>query len=111
MSYQSAEALLRAAHVKPEIREVLETVVQEVITFGSLKCDQKDHDGRCASALLNGERPFELYRWLTAWIVKDEWKRLREAVEDAETAAGREAPKADALKQALVKKKLPPYAG
>lgn len=93
LSYQSAEGLLRAAHVKSEIRVVLETIVKEVIDFGSLKCDQPDHDGRCAPAVLEGERPFELYRWLAAWTVKDEWSRLWEAIVDAESAAGREAPK------------------
>jgi hypothetical protein len=102
LSYQSAEALLRAAHVQPEIKSVLESVIQEVVDFGSLKCQHEQHEGRCASAILNGERPFELYRWLSAWAVKDDWKRLWEAIVDAENAAGGKEPDADKVKTALI---------
>ena len=103
LSYQSAEGLLRAAHVDPRIKSVLEKVIKDVVVFGALKCDQPGHEGRCAAAILAGERPFELYRWFAAWLVKDEWGRLWEAVTDAESAAGREPPNSDKLKNAIIK--------
>lgn len=103
LSYQSAEALLRAAHVEPTVKRVLEQVVSEVITFGSLNCLEDDHEGRCAEAILNGERPFELYRWLSAWIASEEWPRLWSAIQEAESTYGGTLPDEDETKRTIVR--------
>ena len=103
LSYQTAEALLRAAHVNPEVNAVLKFIVDEVVAFGSLHCGQPEHEGRCAAAILAGERPFELYRWLSAWILKEEWGRLWEAIVEAEVAAGGKEPNEATVRDAVVR--------
>lgn len=103
LSYQSAEALLRAAHVEQDIMDTLVAVVDEVVAFGSLDCRNEDHEGRCAAAMLEGERPFEMYRWLAAWLAKEEWSRLWEAISDAEAAAGKSPPDPGKTKKTLAR--------
>jgi hypothetical protein len=103
LSYQSAEAILRAAHVESKTRETLEAVVNQVVSFGLLECAEEDHPGRCVGMMLDGERPFELYRWFSAWIVSEEWSRLWSAICEAELALGAEAPDETKAKSNLLK--------
>jgi hypothetical protein len=77
LSYAGEEALVRAAHVDSSAAEALDRIVANVITFGQLQCDDKGHD--CASAMRAGDRPFEIYRWLAAWLAKSHWNRLWKA--------------------------------
>jgi hypothetical protein len=100
LSYQGAEALLRAAHVSPEIEALLVSVVDEVVEFGSLDCASHDHRGRCVDALLAGERPFEVYRWLAAWLVNEDWSAVWEAIESSHHG---DALDQDETKQALIR--------
>lgn len=102
LSYQSAEALLRAAHVSQDINNVLEAVIKQVLDFGSLKCADSDHEGHCARAILDAERPFELYRWLAAWITSEDWARVWDTITTAESAANRNLPDEAQVKQSLV---------
>lgn len=88
LSYQGSEALLRAAHVNASIQHLLDRVLDAVVAFGDLACADEDHDGRCVAAMLAGERPFELYRWLSAWIVTETWPQLWNAIKAAEAASG-----------------------
>lgn len=74
LSYAAEEALVRAAHVQGSIHTMLNALIDEVIGFGALKCDEDGHD--CADAVRSGEDPFHLYRWLSAWLVKVHWRRL-----------------------------------
>lgn len=92
LSYAGEEALIRAAHVHPDTQTLLNGILSEVISFGHLKCDDRGHD--CAEAIRNGDRPFELYRWLSAWLVKTHWKSLWKAARpsaDADEASAKEA--------------------
>jgi len=90
LSYAAAEALLRAAHVNPAIRTLLSNVLSDVVSFGELDCENPDHDGRCAAAIRSAERPFELYRWLAAWLVHHDWTAVWSAIK-----AGHEGPPLD----------------
>lgn len=103
LSYQSAEALLRAAHIEPAVNQVLEHVVSEVIAFGSLNCADEAHEGRCAKAILSGERPFELYRWFAAWIASENWSRLWSAIKEAESAYTNTPPDEDDTKRTIAR--------
>jgi hypothetical protein len=103
LSYQGAEALLRAGHVEPQVQLLLQTIIDEVALFGSLACTEPGHSGRCVEAMVAGERPFELYRWLAAWLVAQDWKRLWQAIRDAESASGGEKPDEDQTKSALTR--------
>lgn len=102
LSYQGAEALLRGAHAEPKVQRVLQHVVDEVVAFGALDCAQEDHGGRCARALLAGERPFELYRWFSAWIAAENWDRLFQAIRAAEVAEAGAEPDEEKLKQEII---------
>src|SRR5581483_5043786 len=73
LSYAGEEALVRAAHVDPEVKSLIRTVMDEVISFGKLTCDEDGHD--CAATVREGDRPFDLYRWFSAWLVKQNWSR------------------------------------
>ena len=103
LSYQGAEAILRASHVEEKTRQTLEEVVNQVVSFGQLQCTEDDHPGRCVEMMLGGERPFELYRWFSAWIVAEEWSRLWSAICEAEQALGDDAPDETKIKGSLVK--------
>lgn len=81
LSYGGEEALTRAAHVDPKIHAVLVDIIQKVIDAGGLKCDAEGHD--CAAAVRDGERPFDLYRWLSAWLVARDSKALWKAIRAA----------------------------
>ncbi len=102
LSYQGAEAILRAAHVEEKTRQTLEEVVNQVVSFGQLQCAEDDHPGHCVEMLLAGERPFELYRWFSAWIVSEEWSRLWPAICEAEQALGADTPDETKVKGSLV---------
>lgn len=78
LSYAGEEAILRAAHVEANIAGVIDTLLGEVISFGALRCDVDGHD--CAVAVRSGDRPFELYRWISAWLVKENWRKLWKTV-------------------------------
>lgn len=81
LSYAGAEAVVRAIHVDPKARKVIEGIFDEVIDFGHLSCkNPEDHDENCAEAVLNGSEPFELYKWLSAWLLRKRWKKVWAAV-------------------------------
>lgn len=103
LSYQGAEALLRAAHIEPKVKRMLEHVVAEVVSFGSLRCLEDDHEARCAKTILSGEHPFELYRWLAAWIAAENWSRLWSAICEAEAALGAKPPEEAETKKDLAR--------
>ncbi|MGN6257288.1 MAG: hypothetical protein ACTHN3_06010 [Solirubrobacterales bacterium] len=79
LSYAGAEATLRAAHVHTPSRKVLDGIFQDVVSFGELTCET-DHYEDCGDSVLSGEEPFELYKWLSAWLVARRWKRIWKAV-------------------------------
>ncbi len=101
LSYASEEALLRAAHVDSRTASLLHRVIDEVIAAGDLRCDADDHT--CASAVRSGDHYSDLYRWLSAWIVHREWKRVWKAVRAAadEDTASDEAETKRAIIRAL----------
>lgn len=81
LSYAGAEAVIRAIHVDHKARKVVEGIFDEVIEFGHLSCrDPEDHEEDCAEAVLNGSEPFELYKWLSAWLLCKRWKKVWGAV-------------------------------
>jgi hypothetical protein len=80
-SYAGEEAVLRAAHVDAAIQGTIEKVLDDVIAFGSLRCDERGHS--CAGAIRTGDRPFELYRWLSAYLVSKNWSKIWKAVKAA----------------------------
>jgi len=81
LSYAGAEAVIRAIHVDPKVRKVIEGIFEEVIDFGHLSCrDLEDHEADCAEAVLNGSEPFELYKWLSAWLLRKRWNKVWAAV-------------------------------
>src|SRR4051812_25576564 len=86
LSYAGEEALLRAARVDDQVAAVVRKVIDEVVVAGDLQCDDEGHD--CVSASRSGERPFELYRWLSAWIVRKNWSRVWKAIKDAAPGSG-----------------------
>lgn len=81
LSYAGAEGLLRAAHVDPRVQSVVDKLVDDVIAFGNLSCDASDHE--CAHAIRCGDNAFGLYRWISAWLVSKEWKKLWKAIKEA----------------------------
>lgn len=81
LSYASEEGVLRAAHVDAKARAVLEGIVNDVTAAGDLECATKGHD--CITAMRDGDRYYDLYRWLSAWLVMSDWKKLWKAVKDA----------------------------
>lgn len=77
LSYAGAEAVIRAIHIDPKARKVIEGIFDDVIAFGHLACrDTEDHDEDCAEAVLSGSEPFELYKWLSAWLLSKRWKKV-----------------------------------
>jgi hypothetical protein len=80
LSYAGAEGITRASHVDEHLKKVLESVLREVVAFGSLRCTDDGHREECFSDVLEGDRPFELYKWLSAWLVARRWKRIWKAV-------------------------------
>lgn len=80
LSYAGAEGIARAAHVSPEARKVVEAILKEVVNFGSLTCADQAHRDQCYAEVLNGNRPFELYKWLAAWLVSKRWKKIWKVV-------------------------------
>lgn len=77
LSYAGAEAVVRAIHVDPKARKVIEGIFDDVIDFGHLLCrNPEDHDEDCAEVVLNGSEPFELYKWLSAWLLRKRWKKV-----------------------------------
>ena len=76
LSYAGAEGLLRAAHIDEGVRDVLEGVSQDVVAFSGLECDDPEHGSRCREDVLTGDRPFDLYKWLSAWLVSRRWKKI-----------------------------------
>jgi len=79
LSYAGLEGILRAAHIDDHAHRVLENVLADVEEFGSLDCDA-EHGNVCSEAILRADRPFELYRWFSAWLVTKRWKRIWSAV-------------------------------
>jgi hypothetical protein len=79
LSYAGLEGILRATHIDENARKVLENVLADVEKFGSLDCDA-DHGDQCSKAVIGADRPFELYRWLSAWLVSKRWKKIWSAV-------------------------------
>jgi hypothetical protein len=57
----------------------LENILVDVEDFGTLDCNA-DHGGACSGEVLRAERPFELYRWFSAWLVVKRWKQIWSAV-------------------------------
>jgi hypothetical protein len=80
LSYAGAEGIVRAAHVDAGAAAVLKEILDEVIEFGGLKCASEDHWENCAETVLEGEYPYELYKWLSAWLVKRRWRSIWRAV-------------------------------
>ena len=80
LSYAGAEGVLRAAHVHPPSKRVLESIFQDVIDFGELTCRDEDHIQNCPRMVLSGEEPFELYKWFSAWLVARRWRTIWNAV-------------------------------
>lgn len=103
LAYQGAEGLLRAAHVDPRARKLLEKIVDDVVSFAGLSCASAGHAPECAKTSLEGQRFFELYRWLSAWIVSENWSKVWQAILDAENAAGGDPPDESDTKQSLIK--------
>lgn len=100
LSYAGEEAVLRAAHVDAAIEGVVHKLLDDVTSFGSLTCDTDGHD--CAAVIRDGSRPFEFYRWITAAIVKKQWKSVFKAIKDASTDKPDEAETKKQLIAALV---------
>jgi hypothetical protein len=100
VSYAGEEALLRAGHVEANVQSVVEGIIDEVIAFGALRCDKDGHD--CATAIRSADRPFLLYRWLSAWLVKRDWNRVWKAIKSACETVPDEAETKAALIQTLV---------
>jgi hypothetical protein len=100
MSYAGEEAVLRAAHVEPKIHGILDKVLSEVIAFGFLRCDEDGHE--CAHSIRSGDRPFELYRWLSASLVRRDWSKLWKAIKSASETAPDEATTKNEIIEALV---------
>ena len=107
LSYQGAEGLLRAAHVDTRARAALTQVAKEVAEFGGLTCDARSHS--CLDAIRTPSYPFELYRWLSAWIVVDDWKKLWQAAKSAATDEPAEDDTKRAVMRALVCREDPGY--
>lgn len=80
LSYAGAEGITRAAHVDTHVKKVVEAILKEVVAFGSLDCADEEHREQCFSEVLEGDKPFELYKWLSAWLVARRWKRIWKAV-------------------------------
>lgn len=80
LSYAGAEGISRASHVDAHVQKVVESVLREVIAFGELDCASDEHRERCFTEVLNGDKPFELYKWLSAWLVAKRWKSIWKAV-------------------------------
>ena len=80
LSYAGAEGITRAAHVDAHVKKVVEAVLKEVVAFGSLDCADEEHREQCFVEVLEGDKPFELYKWLSAWLVARRWKRIWKAV-------------------------------
>jgi hypothetical protein len=81
LSYAGAEAVIRAIHVDPKARKVIDGIFQDVVDFGHLTCrNPEGHDEDCAETVLNGTEPFELYKWLSAWLLSKRWKKVWAAV-------------------------------
>ena len=80
LSYAGAEGIVRAAHIDAKIYETVKDVMDEVITFGALSCATEEHSEKCADTVLQGEHPFELYKWFSAWLVKRRWRRIWGAI-------------------------------
>ena len=99
LSYAGAEGLLRAAHVDDGVRKVLDGITQDVVSFGDLKCDDQEHAVACRRDVLTGDRPFELYKWLSAWLVTRRWKKLWSAIKSVVPEGTDEAD----LKRAIVR--------
>jgi hypothetical protein len=76
LSYAGAEGLLRASHVDDGVRKVVDGITADVISAASLDCDGPDHGSDCRHDVLVGDRPFELYKWLSAWLVSRRWKKI-----------------------------------
>jgi hypothetical protein len=53
--------------------------------------------------MLEGERPFELYRWLSAWIAAEHWGRLWSSICEAEAGLEADAPDEDETRHSLVR--------
>jgi hypothetical protein len=97
LSYGGAEAIVRAAHVDAQVAAVLGGVLEEIVAFGSLDCEADDHGSDCLGDVRRGDRPFELYKWLAAWLLAKNWSAAWQAVSDAEDEV--------ALQEATVKQR------
>lgn len=80
LSYAGAEGIIRAVHVDTQARQVVEGILADVVAFGALTCKSEDHPQDCPGEVLAGEEPFELYKWLSAWLISKRWKQLWKAV-------------------------------
>lgn len=76
LSYAGSEAIIRAAHVDSKVKKVLDGILREVVDFGQLTCTSDDHFESCLDPVLEGEQPFELYKWLSAWLLSKNWKQV-----------------------------------
>ena len=81
LSYAAEEAVLRAAHVNQDAARLLDAILKQVSDAGELECTAKGHD--CITSVREGDRYYDLYRWLSAWLVASDWKRLWKAIKDA----------------------------
>jgi hypothetical protein len=96
LSYAAEEGLLRAAHVNPAARGLVETILKEVADAAALDCTAKGHD--CITSVRDGDRYYDLYRWISAWLVVSDWKRLWKAIKDASDGS----PDEQAMKSQIV---------
>lgn len=100
LSYAGAEALFRAAQVDSTVQKLLDDIVNEVLAFGNLECDDPDHVSGCARRVRHGETFSELYKWLTAWIVSENWPSIWGAIRSASAQSDLDK---DAVKTKLIR--------
>jgi HD superfamily phosphohydrolase len=98
LSYAGAEAIIRAIHVDESSRAVIEGIFDDVIDFGELSCRDEDHEEDCASTVLVGSEPFELYKWLSAWLLRKRWAKVWAAVKPLASGAEEETVKCAAVR-------------
>lgn len=109
LSYAGAEGALRAAHIDEGSRKVLEGIFDDVIKFGSLECNSDDHYEDCVKGVLTGEVPFDLYKWLSAWLLSKRWKKVWKAVKSISVSEMSETETRQKAIRALVCREDPGY--
>lgn len=80
-----------------------------MVTFGDLDCDDTAHQAACAEKARRGYSFAELYKWLSAWILSENWSTVWNVIRSASSDEIDKKATKRSLVRALVCREDPGY--